>query len=117
MRVIGATVGHEEGACMKLGCRYPITRGLKIPLLIGGASRAAIRRAARVGNGWHPTAMPPEALRAAMEAVAVEAQAAGRSAADIPVSISVPMQGGRPGRYGLGTEPAEMVKPALSSAS
>ena len=76
-----------------------------IPLLIGGVSRAAIRRAARVGNGWHPTAMPPDELRAAMGYLAEEAQAAGRSAADIPVSISIPMQGGRAGRYGLGTDP------------
>lgn len=81
-----------------------------IPLLIGGVSRAAIRRAARVGNGWHPTAMPPNELRAAMDYLAQEAQAAGRSAADIPVSISIPMQGGRAGRYGLGTEPGEMVE-------
>ena len=81
-----------------------------IPLLIGGVSRAAIRRAARVGNGWHPTAMPPEELSAAMGYLAEEAQAAGRSAADIPVSISITMQGGRAGRYGLGTESAEMVE-------
>ena len=81
-----------------------------IPILIGGVSRAAIRRAARVGNGWHPTAMAPEELRAAMDYLADEAQTAGRSAADIPVSISIPMQGGRAGRYGLGTEPAEMVE-------
>jgi probable F420-dependent oxidoreductase len=81
-----------------------------IPLLIGGVSRAAIRRAARVGNGWHPTAMSPEELSTAMGYLAAEAQAVGRSAADIPVSISIPMQGGRAGRYGLGTEPAEMVE-------
>lgn len=81
-----------------------------IPLLIGGVSRAAIRRAARVGNGWHPTAMPPEELRAAMDDLAEAAQAAGRSAAEVPVSISIPMQGGRAGRYALGTEPAEMVE-------
>jgi probable F420-dependent oxidoreductase len=81
-----------------------------IPLLIGGVSRAAIRRAARVGNGWHPTAMSPEELSVAMGYLAAEAQAVGRSAADIPVSISIPMQGGRAGRYGLGTEPAEMVE-------
>jgi probable F420-dependent oxidoreductase len=81
-----------------------------IPLLIGGVSRAAMRRAARLGNGWHPTAMPPDTLRAAMDALAEEAQAAGRSAADIPVSISLPVQGGRAGRYSLGTEPTEMVE-------
>ena len=81
-----------------------------IPLLIGGVSQAAIRRAARVGNGWHPTAMPPEELSAAMDYLAAQAQAVGRSAADIPVSISLPLQGGRAGRYELGTEPAEMVE-------
>lgn len=81
-----------------------------IPILIGGVSRAAIRRAARVGNGWHPTAMPPEKLRAAMADLAAEAQAVGRAAVDIPVSISIPMQGGRAGRYGLGTEPNEMIE-------
>jgi hypothetical protein len=81
-----------------------------IPLLIGGVSRAAIRRAARVGNGWHPTAMPPEELSAAMDYLAAQAQAVGRSAADIPVSISLPLQGSRAGRYELGTEPAEMVE-------
>ena len=81
-----------------------------IPILIGGVSRAAIRRAARAGDGWHPTAMPPEELKAAMDYLAEEAQTAGRAVADIPVSISIPMQGGRAGRYGLGTEPAEMVE-------
>jgi probable F420-dependent oxidoreductase len=81
-----------------------------IPLIIGGVSRAAMRRAARVGNGWHPTAMPPEKLRDAMHDLAQETRAAGRSEADVPVSISLPMQGGRAGRYTLGTEPAEMVE-------
>jgi probable F420-dependent oxidoreductase len=81
-----------------------------IPLLIGGTSRAAIRRAARLGNGWHPTAMPPEALRVAMDYLGEQARAAGRSAADVPVSISIPMQGGRPGRYGLGVDAPEMVE-------
>jgi probable F420-dependent oxidoreductase len=81
-----------------------------IPLIIGGVSRSAIRRAARVGNGWHPTAMPPEELRDAMHDLAQETRAAGRSEAEVPVSISLPMQGGRAGRYTLGTEPAEMVE-------
>ena len=81
-----------------------------IPLLIGGSSRAAIRRAARVGNGWHPIAMLPEAFSIAMRYLAEEAQAAGRSASDIPVSMSIPLQSGRAGRFALGTEAAEMVE-------
>jgi probable F420-dependent oxidoreductase len=81
-----------------------------IPLLIGGVSRAAIRRAARVGNGWHPTALPPEALRERLTYLEAQAQAAGRAMSDIPVSMSIPMQGGRAGRLTLGQEPKEMVQ-------
>jgi probable F420-dependent oxidoreductase len=81
-----------------------------IPLIIGGTSRAAIRRAARLGNGWHPTALAPAELSAAMAYLAQEAQAAGRVAADVPVSMSIPLQSGRAGRYELGTEPAEMIE-------
>jgi probable F420-dependent oxidoreductase len=81
-----------------------------IPLLIGGVSRAAIRRAARVGNGWHPTAMAPEVLRESMRYLAEQAQAAGREASEIPVSMSLPLHRGRAGRYTLGLDPAEMVQ-------
>ena len=79
-----------------------------IPLLIGGTSRAAIRRAARLGDGWHPTAMPPEELAENIQYLRRQAQAAGRDAAEIAVSISVPMQGGRAGRFSLGTDPEEI---------
>lgn len=79
-----------------------------IPLLIGGVSRAAIRRAARHGDGWHPTAMPPEELAQGIRYLGEQAAQAGRDPASIPVSVSVPLQGGRPGRFTLGTEAAEM---------
>ena len=79
-----------------------------IPLLIGGVSRAAIRRAARHGDGWHPTAMPPEDLAQGIRYLHEQAESAGRDPASVPVSVSVPLQGGRPGRFTLGTEPAEM---------
>lgn len=79
-----------------------------IPLLIGGTSRAAIRRAARRGDGWHPTAMPPEDLAQGIRYLGEQAKQAGRDPAAIPVSVSVPLQGGRPGRFTLGTDPAEM---------
>ena len=79
-----------------------------IPLLIGGVSRAAIRRAARHGNGWHPTAMPPEDLAQGIRYLAEQAEQAGRDPASLPVSVSIPLSGGRPGRFTLGTDPAEM---------
>jgi hypothetical protein len=53
--------------------------------------------------------MPPELLRDRMRFLAEQAQVAGRVVADIPVSISMPLQGGRAGRYTLGLTPDEIV--------
>ena len=83
-----------------------------IPFLIGGVSRAAIRRAVRLGNGWHPTALPPEELSEGIRYLLERAQAAGRAASEIPVSVSIPMGEGRTGRYSLGIDPAEMLQKA-----
>ena len=88
-----------------------------IPILIGGVSRAAIRRAARLGNGWHPTALAPEVLREHMRYLAEQAQAAGRKAAEIPVSMSLPLQSSRAGRYALGLDPTVMVQKIQAFAS
>ncbi len=83
-----------------------------IPLVIGGTSRAAIRRAARAGNGWHPTAMPPEELSQAMRYLQERTSAAGRDPSEVPVSISIPMGEGREGRFSLGNDPAEIEQKA-----
>ena len=81
-----------------------------IPFLIGGASRAAIRRAARVGNGWHPTALPTEELSQGMRYLKEQAEAAGRDPSEIRVSVSAPMGNAREGRFSLGTEPGEILQ-------
>ena len=60
-----------------------------IPVVIGGVSPAAIRRAARVGDGWQPIGLSPEALGEAMAALREQAQAHGRDVATIPVSITL----------------------------
>ena len=69
-----------------------------IPLLIGGTSRAA-----RAGNGWHPTALDPETLRVLGE---------GREPAEIPVSVSAAIGEAPQGRYSLGEDPAEILQKA-----
>jgi alkanesulfonate monooxygenase SsuD/methylene tetrahydromethanopterin reductase-like flavin-dependent oxidoreductase (luciferase family) len=88
-----------------------------IPLVIGGVSRAAIRRAARVGDGWHPLGLSPDDLRDGMTALREEARAQGRDASTIPVSIAMGL--GAPGtrrRHALGTDPAEVVRNAKAYA-
>jgi probable F420-dependent oxidoreductase len=80
-----------------------------IPLWIGGNSRAAIRRAVHLGNGWHPFALFPEALSQGIGYLREQAQMAGRDIAEIPVSLSIPLIPTAHG-HGLGTDPGEIVQ-------
>ena len=47
------------------------------PIWIGGSSKAAIRRAARFGDGWLPQGPPKMGMRAAIEFIRTERQSAG----------------------------------------
>jgi probable F420-dependent oxidoreductase len=87
-----------------------------IPLVIGGVSRAAIRRAARLGDGWQPLGLSPEALAQGIATLRDEARACGRDAAKIPVSIAMTLAAARAGRHALGTGPSEIVKNARAYA-
>jgi len=88
-----------------------------IPVVIGGVSRPAIRRAARFGDGWQPLGMSPEALGQGIATLRDEARAAGRDAAKIPVSIAMSLAAARAGRHALGTKPAEIIQNAKAYAS
>jgi alkanesulfonate monooxygenase SsuD/methylene tetrahydromethanopterin reductase-like flavin-dependent oxidoreductase (luciferase family) len=88
-----------------------------IPIVIGGVSRPAIRRAARLDDGWPPLGMSPEALGQGIAALREETRAAGREAATIPVSIAMSLAAARAGRYALGTKPAEIIQNARAYAS
>ena len=81
-----------------------------IPVVIGGVSRAAIRRAARLGDGWQPLGLSPDALGQGIAALREELRACGRDAANVPVSIAMSITASTPRRYALGTEPAEIVR-------
>jgi probable F420-dependent oxidoreductase len=84
-----------------------------IPLLIGGTSRAAVRRAARVGDGWHPTALDPETLSQGIRYLRERAQSEGRDPGEIPVSVSAPLgEAAQEGRYSMGADPAEILHKA-----
>ena len=87
-----------------------------IPIVIGGVSRPAIRRAARLGDGWQPLGMSPEALGQGIATLREEARAAGRDAGKVPVSIAMSLAAARTGRHALGTKPAEIVKNARAYA-
>lgn len=67
------------------------------PIWIGGQSRAAIRRAARLGNAWHPVgAIPaaplePEELAENLGYLRRHAETAGRDPGDIEVTMKAPL--------------------------
>jgi probable F420-dependent oxidoreductase len=67
------------------------------PIWVGGQSRQAIRRAAELGNGWHPVgAIPaaplePEELAENVATLRRYAQRAGRDPAEIEVTMKAPL--------------------------
>ncbi len=64
-----------------------------IPIWIGGHSKQAIRRAARLGDGWHPIGgvptipLEPDDVRKDLALLAEYAQAAGRNPKQIRVAL------------------------------
>ena len=60
------------------------------PILVGGASDAALRRVARLGDGWHASGMAPSAFRAGALAVSNHWKDAGREGAP-ELTLRVPL--------------------------
>ncbi|HEV3345582.1 MAG TPA: TIGR03619 family F420-dependent LLM class oxidoreductase, partial [Methylomirabilota bacterium] len=60
------------------------------PILVGGASDAALRRVARLGDGWHASGMAPSAFRAGALAVGNHWKGAGRDGAP-ELTLRVPL--------------------------
>lgn len=60
------------------------------PILVGGSSDAALRRAARLGDGWHASGMAPAAFRAGALAVGNHWKDAGRTGAP-ELTLRVPL--------------------------
>jgi probable F420-dependent oxidoreductase len=88
-----------------------------IPLVIGGISRPAIRRAARIGDGWHPLGLSPEALGEGIALLREEARAHGRDPAQISVSIAMGLEApASRRRHALGKDPAEILQNAKAYA-
>jgi probable F420-dependent oxidoreductase len=56
------------------------------PILIGGTSQAAVRRAATLGDGWLSTGLRPDRLRARLHTLQQLCEAHGRRLADLSLS-------------------------------
>ena len=88
-----------------------------IPIWVGGSSPGALRRAATLGDGWHPSGMSPEEYSLGKREVEDLAKAAGRDSSQFTWSIRAEVQvHGRPssdraaGRSAFpGNDPAGMA--------
>ncbi|HLF79286.1 MAG TPA: LLM class F420-dependent oxidoreductase [Dehalococcoidia bacterium] len=67
-----------------------------IPIWVGGTSDGAKRRAATLGDGWHPNGMTPEGYRAACDEVRELAAKAGRAPDMLVMSVRVNVAVGPP---------------------
>ncbi len=63
-----------------------------IPLWVGGSSPGAMRRAATVGDGWHPTGLSPEEFSLGSREVRQQAAAAGRDPDSLIMSLRLEVE-------------------------
>ena len=67
------------------------------PIWVGGHSRAALRRTARYGDGWHPVGaiaaspLPPEEMRTLLAALRQMTEAEGRDFSNLAISYKAPL--------------------------
>jgi probable F420-dependent oxidoreductase len=77
--------GLHDGVCID---PRPV-QGAALPVWIGGNSDAGIRRAARLGDGWHTTVSNPDDLEGRLDVLTRELARAGRSRSGFVVSVRV----------------------------
>jgi len=85
---LGAASHPEQAACGPDGAGFlpkPVQRPHP-PLWIGGRSDAAVRRAARAGDAWHPSHLTVDELRRQIPDLHAECERAGRSPDDVTVA-------------------------------
>ncbi|RKT56516.1 LLM class flavin-dependent oxidoreductase [Saccharothrix australiensis] len=83
---------HGEPVALRPGATMP-------PVLVGGGTAAALRRAARFGDHWYPAFVPRRSVASGVRRLAELAAAHGRPAPGVTVGVSV----------ALGDVPASVV--------
>jgi hypothetical protein len=74
--------GAYDGPLVKFPSFVFLPRPKRPPIWVGGNSPAAINRAIKFGDGWHPM-LPAAELKAKVEELQTRARSAGRSAPEI----------------------------------
>ena len=83
-------------------------QGERVPVVIGGASEAALRRAGALGDGYQSTGSGPEEFARRIPIIRAAAEGAGRPMPSLSARISVAAE--RPAnRYALAGDPPAML--------
>jgi len=69
------------------------------PIVVAGRSEAAMKRAARLGDGWQPFKLPPQELETGLATLHDQAAKAGRDLAGFVISLRLGLRlRARPGQ-------------------
>jgi probable F420-dependent oxidoreductase len=82
----GAATFHSESVSFDGVHMLPKPRAGRVPIIIGGHSRAAVRRAARLADGWFPVSISPDEFDEAVHTLHDAAQTAGRDATEVELT-------------------------------
>ncbi|MFI5258095.1 MAG: TIGR03619 family F420-dependent LLM class oxidoreductase [Candidatus Limnocylindrales bacterium] len=85
-------------------------QGDRVPIVIGGGSEAALRRAGALGDGYHATRATPEVFAPRIPIIRAAADAAGRPMPVLSARVSVAAPGSGTTGDPLAGDPAAMLR-------
>ncbi len=86
------------------------TQGEHLPIVVGGASPAALRRAGALGDGYHATGAGPDEFARRIAVIRAAAEGAGRPMPRLSARLAVTAEAAAGGRYSLSGDPAVMAR-------
>ncbi|MGA2513790.1 MAG: TIGR03619 family F420-dependent LLM class oxidoreductase [Candidatus Limnocylindrales bacterium] len=84
-------------------------RGEGVPIVVGGASPAALRRAGALGDGYHATRSGPDVLAGRIPIIRAAADGAGRPMPALSARVAVTTERTEGTGYSLACDPASML--------
>jgi probable F420-dependent oxidoreductase len=84
-------------------------QGANLPVIVGGHSPAALRRAGALGDGYHSSSTGPEAYAERLPLIRAAAEAAGRPMPALSARVTVDDGAAGGGGYRLSGSPADML--------